>query len=65
MTGTSHVKLIDHASHDAHAWVNELIDTMPWEDVQISFRLLRTVLHALRDRLPVDGPCIRVHNCRH
>ena len=54
MTGTSHVKLIDHAAHDAHVWVKQLSEMMHWDDAQHSFRLLSTVLHALRDRLPVN-----------
>ena len=55
MTGSSHVKLIEHAAHDAHLWVNDLSELMEWEDAQRSFRLLRVILHALRDRLPVDA----------
>ena len=34
-------------------WLNELMHEMQWEDSQKTYRGLRAVLHALRDRLTV------------
>lgn len=48
------LKIIDEASHSANLWVNEVNERTDWEDKQRSFRLLRAVLHALRDHLSVD-----------
>lgn len=35
-------------------WINELSDALHWEDHQKAYHGLRAVLHALRDRLPVQ-----------
>lgn len=48
------LKIIDEASHSANIWVRDLHERTGWEDKQRSFRLLRAVLHALRDHLTVD-----------
>ena len=45
---------IDHTVQLTHQWVSELDQRLGWEDKHRSFRLLRTVLQALRDWLPVN-----------
>lgn len=35
-------------------WLNEILERLGWQDHQRAYHALRTVLHALRDRLPVD-----------
>jgi len=45
---------IDHTVQLTHQWINELDQRLGWEDKHRSFRLLRTVLQALRDWLPVN-----------
>jgi uncharacterized protein (DUF2267 family) len=45
---------IDHTVQITHAWINELDALIGWESKARSYRLLRTVLQALRDWLPVN-----------
>ncbi|TPL02998.1 MULTISPECIES: DUF2267 domain-containing protein [unclassified Mesorhizobium] len=45
----SHTSLI-HAAEQAQQWVNELARDLDWNE-QSAFRLLKSVLHALRDWL--------------
>lgn len=45
---------LDNATHQANVWLNELTDLMYWDDKQHSYRLLRSVLHALRDWMNTD-----------
>ncbi len=40
--------------HTTHAWLNELMKELVWDDPHLAYRALRVVLHALRDRLTVD-----------
>lgn len=35
-------------------WLNELLDELGWQDSHRAYHALRVVLHALRDRLPVE-----------
>jgi uncharacterized protein (DUF2267 family) len=35
-------------------WLNDVLGQLGWEDPQRAYHALRAVLHALRDRLPVD-----------
>lgn len=44
---------LEGALHTTNAWLNELADELGWEDQHQVLRALRTVLHALRDRLPL------------
>jgi uncharacterized protein (DUF2267 family) len=37
-----------------HAWINELDELLGWGDKTRTYRMLRTVLQALRDWLPAD-----------
>ena len=45
--------LVDKAVQDVNIWVKELDHKMGWADKKRTLRLLRTILHALRDRLTV------------
>jgi uncharacterized protein (DUF2267 family) len=45
---------IDHTVQLTHIWINELDARLGWEDKHRSYRLLRTVLQAIRDSLMVD-----------
>ena len=45
---------IEHTVHLTHAWINELDTLLGWNDKARSYRLLRGVLQALRDWLPVN-----------
>jgi uncharacterized protein (DUF2267 family) len=37
-----------------HAWINDLNDDLCWNDKSRAYRLLKAVLHALRDWLELD-----------
>lgn len=52
MGGTS-IATFTQAAQQAQQWVNELSDDLDWTDAR-AYRLLRSVLHALRDWLPQD-----------
>lgn len=45
---------IDHTVQLTHQWINELNNQLAWNNKARSYRLLRTVLQAIRDWLPVD-----------
>jgi uncharacterized protein (DUF2267 family) len=45
---------IDHAVQQAHIWINELDGRMGWDNKPRAYRLLKAVLHALRDHLQVS-----------
>jgi uncharacterized protein (DUF2267 family) len=45
---------IDHTVQLTHVWINDLDVRLGWENKHRSYRLLRTVLQALRDWLPVN-----------
>jgi len=45
---------IDQAVQQTHIWVNELEKKLDWDSKPRAYRLLRAVLHALRDHLPVN-----------
>ncbi|MHC0053047.1 DUF2267 domain-containing protein [Actibacterium sp. D379-3] len=48
------LKIIDDAVQAANAWVNEVDDRTGWGHKQRSYRLLRAVLHVIRDHLNPD-----------
>lgn len=48
------LKIIDEAVQDANIWVNEVDRRAGWDDKQRSYRLLRAVLHTIRDHLMVN-----------
>jgi uncharacterized protein (DUF2267 family) len=45
---------IDHAEEVTHAWIDELGDYLDWSNDARTHRLLRAVLHTIRDFLTVD-----------
>lgn len=45
---------IDHAVQQAHIWINDLERSMDWQNKPRAYRLLKAVLHALRDHLQVN-----------
>lgn len=48
------LKTIDEAVHQMNRWVNELDARVGWDDKPRAYRLLRAVLHAVRDHLNPD-----------
>jgi uncharacterized protein (DUF2267 family) len=42
-----------HTVQVAHEWINDLDERLSWHHKPRAFRLLKSVLHALRDRLPL------------
>jgi len=47
-------RVIDRSVEKTHVWLNELAAELGREDHQYAYRVLRAVLHAVRDRLTVD-----------
>ena len=45
---------LDHTVQLTHIWINDLNERLCWNDKSRAYRLLKAVLHALRDRLLVD-----------
>lgn len=45
---------IEHAAQTAHEWVNELAGRLGYASKPNALRLLRTVLHQIRDHLLID-----------
>ena len=50
----SGLEVIDHTVQLTHIWLNELDKRLGWENKHRSYRLLRAVLQAVRDWLPVN-----------
>lgn len=50
----THPKIIDSAVHSAEVWIGEVDARTGWDDRQRAYRLLRQVLHVVRDHLHVD-----------
>ena len=48
------LKIIDDSVHAANAWINEVNERTGWDHKQRAYRLLRAVLHVIRDHLNVD-----------
>ena len=48
------LKLIDDAVQTSNVWINEIDQRIGWQDKQRSYRVLRAVLHAIRNHLTVD-----------
>lgn len=46
--------IIERSVEKTHIWLKELAEELGGQDRQYAYRALRAVLHALRDRLPVD-----------
>jgi uncharacterized protein (DUF2267 family) len=45
---------LEHTVQLTHIWINDLNERLAWNDKSRSYRLLKAVLHALRDWLLVD-----------
>jgi len=45
---------IDHTVQLTHVWINELDERLGWNDKHHAYGLLRSVLQALRDWVPVN-----------
>jgi uncharacterized protein (DUF2267 family) len=45
---------LDQAVQQAHIWINEIDRRLGWGNKPRAYRLLKAVLHALRDHLPVN-----------
>ena len=45
---------LDHTVQLTHIWINDLDGRLEWNDKARSYRLLKAVLHALRDLLKVN-----------
>jgi len=43
---------LDHTIQLTHAWIDDLDRRLGWNNKPRAYRLLKAVLHALRDRLP-------------
>jgi uncharacterized protein (DUF2267 family) len=48
------LKIIDESVQQANIWFNEVDYRTGWDNKQRSYRLLRAVLHALRDHMNPD-----------
>jgi uncharacterized protein (DUF2267 family) len=46
--------MFDKTLATTYRWLDHLGSTLGWDDRERSYRALRAVLHALRDRLPVE-----------
>ena len=47
-------RIIERSVETTHLWLNELAAELGEDDLHYAYRALRAVLHALRDRLPVE-----------
>jgi len=48
------VSVIERSVEKTNVWINEVAAALDTDDRQYAYRALRAVMHALRDRLPVD-----------
>jgi uncharacterized protein (DUF2267 family) len=48
------LEVFDRTLQATNIWLDEVMRQAGWSDRQKAYRALRVVLHALRDRLPVD-----------
>jgi len=48
------IRAFDSTIQTTNVWLNDLADRLGWQDKQRAYHALTAVLHALRDRLPVD-----------
>jgi uncharacterized protein (DUF2267 family) len=52
---TTAIAAFDSTIQTTNIWLNEIMERMGWIDRHRAYHALRAVLHALRDRLPVEG----------
>jgi len=48
------VAAFDSTIQTTNVWLHDILERLRWQDRQRAYHALRAVLHALRDRLPVD-----------
>jgi uncharacterized protein (DUF2267 family) len=48
------IRAFDSTIQTTNIWLNDLADRLGWQDKQRAYHALTAVLHALRDRLPVE-----------
>ena len=48
-------RLIEVTIHTTNLWLDDLMGELSWKDRDQAYQALRVVLHALRDRLPVEA----------
>lgn len=48
------IKVIDHTVQLTHEWIRELTDRLEWSHRKDALRLLRVVMHQVRDHLQPD-----------
>ena len=48
------LKIIDDAAQSTNEWVNDVNEKVGWDHKHRAYRLLRSVLHAVRDNLSPD-----------
>jgi uncharacterized protein (DUF2267 family) len=48
------IRAFDSTIQTTNVWLNDLEDLLLWQDKQRAYHALTAVLHALRDRLPVE-----------
>lgn len=48
------LEALEHTVQLTHVWINDLDERLGWHNKARSYRLLKSVLHALRDWLPVN-----------
>src|SRR5262249_8666031 len=50
----SKLEILGRSNQTTHIWVKEASDELRWKDERRAFLALRTVLHAVRDRLTIE-----------
>ena len=48
------LRIIDESVQQANAWINDVNERTGWDHKQRAYRLLRQVLHVIRDHMSVD-----------
>jgi uncharacterized protein (DUF2267 family) len=48
------LEALDHTLQLTHLWINDLDQRLGWNNKPRAYRLLKAVLHALRDWLPIN-----------
>lgn len=51
---TTGIAAIENTIQTFNVWLKEIETSLAWQDREKSYHALRSVLHALRDRLPVE-----------
>src|SRR5271165_6329983 len=46
---------IERTLHTTDLWLTDVMEELGWQDRSLAYRALQVVLHALRERLPVEA----------